>query len=309
MAMPWASEPAPPAFGDNWRRTHSGDLTTRFWSRARDAMLETWAGSLASARALQTAPVDDPRMQDAALPRHLRVSQIASRAMLAALAADQEALEGMGRELVSLGSHGEARFVEGLRADCQGDRKAALQAFGEAAESAACPQPPVRAMSTACAAQLLDSLGEADAALDRLAEAATSTAVRRNGMAFLGWSRQGTPMEALLRRLSERTGSAWVQELAELTSGQADVISSFESSTALRLEQRDATGPLVGPSLSPREREVLGELARGATYADIGSRLYLSPNTVKTHVSSLYAKLGVSRRSDALAVARAHHIL
>ena len=65
----------------------------------------------------------------------------------------------------------------------------------------------------------------------------------------------------------------------------------------------------MGPSLSPREREVLGELARGATYADIGSRLFLSPNTVKTHVSSLYAKLGVSRRSDALAVARAHHIL
>ncbi|NUR07953.1 MAG: helix-turn-helix transcriptional regulator [Nocardioidaceae bacterium] len=63
------------------------------------------------------------------------------------------------------------------------------------------------------------------------------------------------------------------------------------------------------PSLSPRERDVLHELARGATYADIASNLYVSENTVKTHVSSLYAKLAVSRRSDALAVARTMHLL
>jgi len=54
---------------------------------------------------------------------------------------------------------------------------------------------------------------------------------------------------------------------------------------------------------------VLGELARGATYADIGATLFVSANTVKTHVSSLYTKLGVSRRSDALAIARSHQIL
>ena len=50
-------------------------------------------------------------------------------------------------------------------------------------------------------------------------------------------------------------------------------------------------------------------LARGATYADIARSLDLSENTVKRHVSSLYSKLGVRRRSDALAVARAKHLL
>ncbi len=309
MAMPWTAVPTSPTFGGTWRLTHSSDLTARFWSRVRDAMLVTWSGSVSSARAVQTAPVDDPRLRDAALPRHLRVAELIGRSLLAAVAADPAGLEQIESDLVSLGALGEGRLVAGLRADCHGDRRAALEAFSEAADTAVCPQPPVRPLALACAAQLLDSLDEPDLALDRLSEAAAVTAVRRNGVAFLGWSRQGSPLEGLLRRLDLRGGTAWVHELAELTAGNADVISSLESSTALRDEAREAAGPLVGPSLSPREREVLGELARGATYADIGSRLFLSPNTVKTHVSSLYAKLGVSRRSDALAVARAHHIL
>ena len=73
--------------------------------------------------------------------------------------------------------------------------------------------------------------------------------------------------------------------------------------------QRTGREVAVLPVLSPREREVLGELARGATYADIAAALFVSENTVKTHVSSLYSKLGVSRRSKALAVARGLRLL
>jgi DNA-binding CsgD family transcriptional regulator len=164
-------------------------------------------------------------------------------------------------------------------------------------------------MAAACAAQLLDSLGESEAAMEQLAGAVRQTEVRRNGVAFLGWSRQGSPIEWLLRRLDARSDSAWTRELASLTSGHPDVISSLDSSTPLRREQREPEEPLAGPSLSPREREVLGELARGATYADIGATLFVSANTVKTHVSSLYTKLGASRRSDALSIARSHHLL
>ena len=63
------------------------------------------------------------------------------------------------------------------------------------------------------------------------------------------------------------------------------------------------------PVLSPREHEVLNELARGATYGDIATTLFVSENTVKTHMSSLYAKLSARRRSEALAVARKMHLL
>jgi DNA-binding CsgD family transcriptional regulator len=58
------------------------------------------------------------------------------------------------------------------------------------------------------------------------------------------------------------------------------------------------------PGLTVRERDVLLELARGATYADIAESLVVSQNTVKTHVANLYAKLGAERRSSALAIAR-----
>ena len=54
---------------------------------------------------------------------------------------------------------------------------------------------------------------------------------------------------------------------------------------------------------------MLYELARGSTYADIAANLFVSENTVKTHVSSLYAKLAVNRRSAALAAARSMRLL
>ena len=308
-ALPWTETPASPPFGEIGRHLHGGDLTARFWSRARDALLLTWSGSVASARRLLASPVGDPRLLAEALPHHLRVVELIGEALLAALSADPARLAQLRSELVACGALGEGRFVAGLRADCEGDRRAALDAFLDAADAATCVQPPIRAMSLACAAQLLDSLGEADSALDRLAQATALTDVRRNGVAFLGWCRQGSPVEWLLRRLDARGDSAWTHELAEAVKGHSGVISSLDSSTPLRQEKEEPTDPLVGPSLSPREREVLGELARGATYADIGVTLFVSANTVKTHVSSLYTKLGVSRRSDALALARAHHIL
>lgn len=309
VAVPWKEVPVSPPFGEAARHIRGGDLTVRHWSRVRDALLAAWSGSMAAARSVIDAPVDDPRLRDEALPQHLRLGLLVGRALLAAMSADPDALRAAGADLSELGAVGEERFVAGLRADCQGDRTAALDAFSEAGREATCLQPPVRAMALACSAQLLDALGDADGALDRLSEAAAMTELRRNGVPFLGWSRLGTPVEWLLRRLDARGDTAWTHELAELTAGHADVISSLEFSTPLRHEQREPQHTLVGPVLSPREREVLGELARGATYADIAATLFVSANTVKTHVSSLYTKLGVSRRSDALTIARSHHIL
>jgi DNA-binding NarL/FixJ family response regulator len=52
--------------------------------------------------------------------------------------------------------------------------------------------------------------------------------------------------------------------------------------------------------LSEREREVLELIATGATNGEIASRLYLSPHTVKEHTSSVYRKLGVRNRAEAV---------
>jgi PAS domain S-box-containing protein len=52
--------------------------------------------------------------------------------------------------------------------------------------------------------------------------------------------------------------------------------------------------------LSPREREVLGLICDDLDDGEIAGRLHLSRNTVRNHVASIYAKLGVNRRSGAV---------
>lgn len=54
-------------------------------------------------------------------------------------------------------------------------------------------------------------------------------------------------------------------------------------------------------ALSPRELEVLALVADGATNRAVGARLHLSEATVKTHLLSVYAKLGVGDRAAAVA--------
>ncbi len=61
--------------------------------------------------------------------------------------------------------------------------------------------------------------------------------------------------------------------------------------------------------ISPRELAVLHELAAGRSNKQIAAALHVSPNTVKTHVARLYEKLGASRRTEAIARARALGIL
>ena len=56
------------------------------------------------------------------------------------------------------------------------------------------------------------------------------------------------------------------------------------------------------PAFSHRERQVLDLLVAGMTNAQIAERLYLSESTVKSHVASAFAKLGVRSRKDATAI-------
>ncbi|WP_236031165.1 response regulator transcription factor [Ktedonospora formicarum] len=70
----------------------------------------------------------------------------------------------------------------------------------------------------------------------------------------------------------------------------------------------DATAALIEP-LSPQERRVLHLLVAGRSNPEIASALVVSVNTVKTHVRSIYRKLGVANRVEASVVAHSLHLL
>lgn len=90
-----------------------------------------------------------------------------------------------------------------------------------------------------------------------------------------------------------------------------------EARAALTLLEPLGTGPLIDRArallgtgdrspLTPRQREVLALLARGATNAEIGASLQLSEHTVHRHLANIYAALGVSSRVGATRYAIEH---
>jgi DNA-binding NarL/FixJ family response regulator len=61
--------------------------------------------------------------------------------------------------------------------------------------------------------------------------------------------------------------------------------------------------------LTEREREVLRLMARGATNGEIAAALYVAEATVKTHVGSIFGKLGVRDRAAAIVFAYDHGVV
>jgi LuxR family maltose regulon positive regulatory protein len=67
--------------------------------------------------------------------------------------------------------------------------------------------------------------------------------------------------------------------------------------------------PPRSEALSLREMDVLRQLPSELTAAEIGTVLFISTNTVKAHMKSIYRKLGVGRRREAIAQARDQGLL
>jgi two-component system, NarL family, nitrate/nitrite response regulator NarP len=92
--------------------------------------------------------------------------------------------------------------------------------------------------------------------------------------------------------LTDMTGPGIATSLEEIVHGRAVMPTGWQGMLA---DERD--DPLE--SLSERQMEVLRLLADGYSYDEIGARLFITVNTVKFHVRSIFCRLGVGNRMAA----------
>jgi len=96
-------------------------------------------------------------------------------------------------------------------------------------------------------------------------------------------------------------------ELADAVRAAARGETVLAPSVATRLVRRVRTPPSA--TLTGREVEVLGLVAKGMTNVDIGAALHIGEATVKTHLLRAFAKLDVSDRTAAVTTAMARGLL
>jgi DNA-binding NarL/FixJ family response regulator len=99
--------------------------------------------------------------------------------------------------------------------------------------------------------------------------------------------------------LLKNAGPALLIEAIVAAHGGDSLISPEVTTRLLKRLTTPTRQPLSNAqSLSPREAEVLREVAQGATNAEIAQRLYISLSTVKTHLAVLMTKLGARNRVE-----------
>lgn len=81
-----------------------------------------------------------------------------------------------------------------------------------------------------------------------------------------------------------------------------DELRSFLGDTTSEAEPITASHPF--PALTDRERAVLELVAQGSDNSQIAGRLYISPKTVRNHITNIFRKLGVAKRPQAIVAAR-----
>jgi LuxR family transcriptional regulator, maltose regulon positive regulatory protein len=101
--------------------------------------------------------------------------------------------------------------------------------------------------------------------------------------------------------------AAFEQEEGRLTKGQDASVDT--ANQALPHPPRNAIQRTLIEPLSRQEYQVLQRLCAGQTYMEMAEALIVSINTIKTQVSSIYRKLGVSRRAEAIAITERLHLL
>jgi LuxR family maltose regulon positive regulatory protein len=267
----------------HWHRNELDDAERRGDAAAAAAHASADRGALLAVRALR-AQLAGAR-GDADRARGLLRAVVAELPAAGPFA--QRWLDALGPTAWAPAEHGGpiAEATAWLR---RGDPLAALRRVESLAEQR--PPHPATALHahlvTAAARHALGRLEDASSSLEQALAIANGEGFRR---AFAG----GLPVRRLLERHLDRP-TAYGPLVVELLD-------------ALQRPDEPPVG-LLEP-LSERERAVLRLLPTQLSYPEIGGELFVAANTVKTHVKSIYRKLDVASRREAVARARALRLL
>jgi len=192
----------------------------------------------------------------------------------------------------------------------------------------------VRAIKDRPELELVGEAGDGRQALDQVRRLGPEVAVldiRMPGLdgtqVLAAMRREGLPTEVLFLsafmepELAYKTVAAGAKGYLSKESSRQDVCDAIstisrggtafaaeaQAGLAAQIQERERSGG--PPKLTDREQEVLELVAQGYSAPDIGKHIHLSTTTVKSHLHSLYEKLGVSDRAAAVAEAMRRGLL
>lgn len=207
-----------------------------------------------------------------------------------AKATAEHALE-LGRRIGNRLRAAEAELVLGRVAAARGDWTQAERRYHDAL-------PVAFECGTPRPARVLEALAETAAGLESHAEAARllgAAARRWDERGLIPWPHQRVEIEELTARVREALGEeAFAKAFAEGRAMTAD-----EAVAYVRRGRGERKRPSSGwESLTPTELEVATHAAAGLTNAQIAERMFVSAGTVRTHLSHIFAKLGLRNRAE-----------
>ena len=108
--------------------------------------------------------------------------------------------------------------------------------------------------------------------------------------------------------LKDASGDEVVLAVRRALDGHRTISAGIAGTPTPVLPGDDATED-EAPALTDREVQILQMLADGCTPAEVAERLFISPKTVRNHLTKVYDKLGVNSRSAAIVVGLQHRLI
>lgn len=298
-----------------WQRA-----ATRTDAAGSDVVVEALRATMSTAGVIEEGLLDEARLELASDPRRsgpmptFLVRDLALlRLWVAILVGDQASVAAQIIVLEESGNTAEAALVRAVGSIGEGTVRTTLDAV-DAALSLPDVHPALAASVKAFRTILLLRMGDGAVAEEALADLLNEVAPQHLLHPLAMASLEPAFMD-LLRTYAGRPAAHPFAEIAldKLTRYDAPervarafvpTIPAADESVVPSPRHLDAVINGATIRFTAREAEVLDQLSLGSSYAEIAQTLYITENTVKTHLMSLYRKLGVEKRSAALRTAR-----